>query len=143
LRAGVIATVVAGAVWYVGIGLGTLIFEPDPIGARLGFLAFYLVLIPLYSVMIGLPIALPIGVASAAIFEPSVAIDAREQRAWSSARRSPRLWEVRRCWIDCGPTFGGQSPSESGFGLIPRSTSRVEPRSRGLAERGDSGPHRA
>jgi hypothetical protein len=67
LRAGVAATVVAGAAWYVGLGLGTLIFQPDPIGARLGFLAFYLVLIPLYSLMIGLPIALPIGVASAAI----------------------------------------------------------------------------
>jgi len=67
LRAGLAATMVAAVVWYIGLGLGTLLFQPDPIGARLGFLAFYLILIPLYSVMIGLPIALPIGVASAAI----------------------------------------------------------------------------
>jgi hypothetical protein len=67
LGAGVAATVVAAVVWYIGLGLGTLIFQPDPIGARLSFLAVYLILIPLYSVAIGLPIALPIGVASSAI----------------------------------------------------------------------------
>jgi hypothetical protein len=67
LRAGVAATVVAAVVWYIGLGLGTLIFQPDPIGARLSFLAAYAILIPLYSVLIGLPVALPIGVASAAI----------------------------------------------------------------------------
>jgi hypothetical protein len=67
LRAGVAATVVAGVVWYVGLALGTLIFQPDPLGARLVSLGSYLVLIALYCVMIGLPIALPVGVAAAAL----------------------------------------------------------------------------
>lgn len=67
LRAGLLATALGAAAWYLGLSGWTLLFQGTDFGTRLGQVGFFLLMIALYAVFLGLPIALPVGVGAAAL----------------------------------------------------------------------------
>ncbi len=66
LRAGLVATVLGAVLWCVLVAGWTLIFEATSLDIRLEQVAFLIGGVALYAVFLVLPVALPIGVASAA-----------------------------------------------------------------------------
>jgi hypothetical protein len=67
LRAGAVATALGAAIWAIVEVVGTLLTQPIPVLDRLVQAGFILVLVGLYAVVLGLPVALPVGVGGAAL----------------------------------------------------------------------------
>jgi hypothetical protein len=67
LRAGLVATAAGAVVWAMVETIGTIVTVHGPFLERLTQAAFIAILVALYSVFFGLPVALPIGVLGSAV----------------------------------------------------------------------------
>lgn len=67
LRAGGVATALGAAIWAIVEVVGTLLLQPIPVADRLLQAGFIVILVALYSVFLGLPVALPVAVGGAAL----------------------------------------------------------------------------
>jgi hypothetical protein len=67
LRAGAVATALGAGIWAIAEVIGTLLFQQIPVPDRVVQGGFIVILVALYSVFLGLPVSLPVGVGGAAL----------------------------------------------------------------------------